>query len=163
MPWEGGANPSGGSVSSNNNNNKALQPGDTDRCVGSIRQCGETSDTATLGYLQRARYNENVASLAPFVQGRSNIKLFDVDLLNGMKGGWEELDSCLGGGSCNRYLYRVQQPFPTKAWSRTGETDICRSGTLDILWKVNFQYQMRCGHSNRGGVQYTVECRCQGQ
>ena len=139
MPWEAGSNPNDGSATTTTNNNKALQPGDTIAVLGASGNVGKLvtlrlSDTYNVHGVTR-----NVASLAPFVQGRSNIKLFQVDLLNEMKGDGKNLIPALEGAHAI-VICTGTTAFPTKAWSRTGEADI--AGTvLSTLVENKFSVQ----------------------
>jgi NAD(P)H-binding len=149
MPWdaEGSFNPRAGSASSNNN--KALQPGDTIAVLGASGNVGKLvalrlSDTYNVHGVTR-----NVASLAPFVQGRSNIKLFQVDLLNEMKGDGKNLIPALEGAHAI-VICTGTTAFPTKAWSRTGETEI--AGTvLSALLENKFSVQDALATLDREG------------
>ena len=124
MPWEGTSTVAG----SKNFNKNALQPGDTIAVVGASGNVGKLvalrlSDSYNVNGITR-----NASSLKSFFEGRSNIKLFDVDLLDEMKG--------LGGSSSSSKLLPALEgahaivictgttAFPTKAWSRTGEEGI---------------------------------------
>ena len=120
MPWEGTSPVSG----SKNADKNALQPGDTIAVVGASGNVGKLvalrlSDSYNVNGITR-----DASSLKSFFEGRSNIKLFEVDLLDEMKGrGSSKLLPALEGAHAI-VICTGTTAFPTKAWSRTGEEGI---------------------------------------
>lgn len=136
MPWDGkGASTGAGSSA-------ALMPGDTVAVIGASGNVGKLvalrlSDTYNVNGIVR-----DSSSVESFFEGRDNIKLFEVDLLDEMQEG--------DGSTPNKLSPAFQQAnaivictgttaFPTKAWSRTGDTGIAgdvASALLDNKFSV---------------------------
>ncbi|KAI2496108.1 NAD(P)H-binding protein [Fragilaria crotonensis] len=121
MPWEGTSSVAG----SKNIDKNALQTGDTVAVVGASGNVGKLvalrlSDSYNVNGITR-----DASSLKSFFDGRSNIKLFEVDLLDEMKGPGvsSNLLSALEGANAI-VICTGTTAFPTKAWSRTGEEGI---------------------------------------
>ena len=118
MPWDGDS-PSGATM----NSKSALKPGDTIAVFGASGNVGKLvalrlSDTYKVNGITR-----NPASVEKFFEGRSNIKLFQVDLLDEMKGLGSKLLPALQGANAI-VICTGTTAFPTKAWSRTGDEGI---------------------------------------
>lgn len=138
MPWDeapGSSKPS----SSGGQSGGSLQPGDTIAVIGASGNVGKLvalrlSDTYKVNAITR-----NPSRVEPFFAGRDNIEMFQVDLLDEMK---SENQNKLGGAleSANAVVICTgTTAFPTKAWSRTGDTDITGnvvSALLDTKFKV---------------------------
>jgi nucleoside-diphosphate-sugar epimerase len=127
FPWDGGAAPSV------KTNNKALQPGDTIAVVGASGNVGKLlslrlSDTYKVNGIVR-----DASRVQPFFQGREDrIKLFEANLLDEMndsEGGYSAaLVSALKNANAI-IICTGTTAFPTKAWTRSGETEV----TNDVL------------------------------
>lgn len=120
----------GGSNSNGPQSSQALQPGDTIAVVGASGNVGKLvalrlSDTYKVKGIVR-----DPSSVAPFFEGR-NIELFQSDLLKEMdstSGCPESLVPALQGANAI-VICTGTTAFPTKAWSRSGDTTV----TGDVL------------------------------
>mmetsp|Transcript_23744 Transcript_23744/g.33310 ORF Transcript_23744/g.33310 Transcript_23744/m.33310 type:complete len:346 (-) Transcript_23744:230-1267(-) len=120
MPWGN----TGDSAPGSSSTSTTLQPGDTVAVVGASGNVGKLvalrlSDSYKVNGIVR-----DTSSVSDFFEGR-NIDLFTVDLLDDMKAGEssQALQSALENANAI-VICTGTTAFPTKAWSRTGETGI---------------------------------------
>lgn len=128
MPWDS---------QQSSPSSSGLQPGDTIAVVGASGNVGKLvalrlSDTYKVNGIVR-----DSTSVSDFFQGRE-IQLFETDLLDDVKGGAgsPELKAALQNANAI-VICTGTTAFPTKAWSRTGDTGIA-GDVLSALIETKF-------------------------
>lgn len=138
FPWESGA---ASSVNKNKNaKNTALQPGDTIAVIGASGNVGKLLSLRLSDIYKVNGITRNASKVQPFFLGREDrIKLFEANLLDEMNKSKENEGG--GGGYSANIVSALQNAnavvictgttaFPTKAWTKKGDTETDVTGTV---------------------------------
>ena len=148
MPWDSASSPEGPSAVSMGS--QALQPGDTVAVIGASGNVGKLvalrlSDTYNVNGILR-----DASSVESFFEGRDNINLFEVDLLDEMTSDGTALAPALQKANAI-VICTGTTAFPTKAWSRSGETDIA-GDVLQALLENKFSVKEAIASLDQEGL-----------